>query len=421
MNHVYDVIVIGAGAAGLAAADALSRAGRSVLVLEARDRVGGRVWTRRMPGLALPVELGAEFVHGEAAVTHELLKKSRMKTEPAGREQRYVAGGRLRPVDSFREAQAAMKDQSPLRARDLSFDAYLARRRLPGLTRSFARAMVQGFDAADPARASARAIAQEWGGGQMAGAQPRLREGYGPLLDWLAREVVRRGTRLKMQAIVREVRWRRGRVEVLGDAFRYSARQAIVTLPLGVLQSGAVRFEPELGKREALARLASGPVIKAALRFPSAFWERRHRSVAFFHAPRAAFPTFWTLRPARAPLLIAWAGGPKAAALSGEEEIRPALLQSLKRLFGTPESPDQVLMHDWARDPFACGAYSYVLVDGEGARKALGLPLKDSLFFAGEATSLDDAGTVAGALASGRRAARELMRRPGPRASSRAP
>ena len=422
MDRVYDVIVIGAGAAGLAAADVLSRAGRSVLVLEGRDRVGGRVWTRRMPGLALPVELGAEFVHGEAAVTHALLNKSRIRTVPSGREQRYaVGGGRLRPVDSFREAQAAMKDQAPLRARDLSFDAFLARRRMPSLTRTFARSMVQGFDAADPARASARAIAQEWSGGQMNGAQPRIREGYGPLLDWLARQVMRRGARLKMQARVREVRWRRGRVEVQGDAFRCTARQAIVTLPLGVLQSGAVRFAPELDKREALARLASGPVIKAALRFPSAFWERRYRGVAFFHAPGAAFPTFWTLLPARAPLLIAWAGGPKAAALSGEEEIRRALLQSLKRLFGAPEAPDQVLMHDWASDPFACGAYSYVLVDGEGAREALRAPLEDALFFAGEATSLDDAGTVAGALASGQRAARELMRRPGPRASSRAP
>ena len=84
MNRVYDVIVIGAGAAGLAAADVLSRAGRSVLVLEGRDRVGGRVWTRRMAGLALPVELGAEFLHGEAAVTHALLNKSRMKTVPSG-------------------------------------------------------------------------------------------------------------------------------------------------------------------------------------------------------------------------------------------------------------------------------------------------------------------------------------------------
>src|SRR5688500_7838448 len=121
MNPACDVIVVGAGAAGLAAAEALARAGRSVLVLEARERIGGRVWTRRMPGLAVPVELGAEFVHGEAAVTYGLLKKAGMRTVASGRVQRYAAGGRLRPVDSFKQAQLAMRERSVLEERDLSF------------------------------------------------------------------------------------------------------------------------------------------------------------------------------------------------------------------------------------------------------------------------------------------------------------
>ena len=112
-----------------------------------------------------------------------------------------------------------------------------------------------------------------------------------------------------------------------------SALVAIITLPLGVLQyapgvRGAVQFRPALGeKKEALRRLASGPVLKVAMRFRSAFWEEidhgRYRDFSFFHSPRAAFPTFWTALPARAPLLIAWAGGPKAARLtgSGKREI----------------------------------------------------------------------------------------------------
>jgi monoamine oxidase len=376
-----------------------------VLVLEARERIGGRVWTRRMPGLSVPVELGGEFVHGEAAATRALLKRSGMKTVASGREQRYAEGGRLRPVDSFRQAQLAMQDTSALQERDLSVEEFLRGRRLPPLTRTFARLMVQGFDAADPARASARAIAEEWGGGQIDGAQPRLREGYGPLLDWLAAQFIRRGGRLKMQSAVREVRWQRGRVEVSGDGFSHTARCAVVTVPLGVLQSGAVRFSPQVKKDEAIKRLASGPVIKAALRFPSAFWEKRHRGVAFFHAPHAAFPTFWTPLPARAPLLIAWSGGPKATQPSWA-----AIRASLKSLFGRIEEPDEIIIQDWARDPFARGAYSYVLVNGEGAREALAAPLAGTLYFAGEATSADDSGTVAGALASGQRAARELLK-----------
>ena len=209
-----------------------------------------------------------------------------------------------------------------------------------------------------------------------------------------------------MQAPVREVRWQPGRVDVTGDGFRHTARSGIVTLPLGVLQSGAVRFSPQVKKDQAIKRLASGPVIKAALRFPSAFWAKRHPGVAFFHAPRAAFPTFWTPLPVRAPLLIAWSGGPKATRPSWD-----AIRASLVSIFGRIEQPDEMIIQDWAKDPFARGAYSYVLVDGAGAREALAAPLADTLFFAGEATSADDSGTVAGALASGQRAAREVMRR----------
>lgn len=416
MDPVSDVIVIGAGAAGLAAAEALSRAGRSVLVVEARDRVGGRVWTRRMPGLDVAVELGGEFVHGEAKVTHRLVSAAGLHLMPSGRVQRYADGGRLRPIDSFAQAQLAMRDLSALEGGDLSFQQFLRRTPLPPLTRTFARLMVQGFDAADPARASAWAIAEEWSGGQMSGSQPRVREGYGALLDWLAGRVVKRGGRLKMNAVVRNLRWRRGQVEVQGEGFALTARQAIVTLPLGVLQSRAVRFHPSIEKDDVLTQLASGPVVKAALRFPRAFWEGRHRGVAFFHAPGAAFPTFWTPLPARVPLLIGWSGGPNARAPSWKT-LRASLVRIFKRI---PE-PDEVIIQDWAGDPFARGAYSYVQVNGAGAREMLAAPLADTLFFAGEATSADDSGTVAGALESGIRAAREAMRRRARRAFARAP
>lgn len=410
-QRAFDVLVIGAGAAGLAAAEALTRAGRSVLVLEARSRVGGRVWTSSMPGLDVPIELGAEFIHGAARATFRLLKKSRMETVASARTQRYAARGRLREVDSFALAQKAMKDRSPLRERDLSFEDYLARRRLDARTRVFARMMVEGFDAADPRRASARAIAEEWGDGDaLLGTQPRLRAGYGPALEWLARRLVARGGRLRMGSVVREIRWRAGRVEVAGKGFQFEGKKAIVTLPLGVLQSQAVQFRPKVGKEGCLKLLASGPVIKAALRFPSAFWDR---GVAFFHSAGAAFPTFWTPLPARVPLLIAWAGGPKADRLSGlpMKKLTGAMRASLKTIFGNVQEPDQIFVHDWENDPYARGAYSYVLVNGSEARRRLAAPLEDTLYFAGEATNVEgEAGTVSGALQTGQRAAREALR-----------
>lgn len=412
----YDVIVIGAGAAGLAAAHTLASAGRSVLVLEARSRIGGRVWTRHMPGLGVPVEMGAEFIHGRAAATLALLKRAHIRARRAGHNERYRAGARLQPIDSFALAQAAMADRRLLAQRDLPFNRFLALRRdLDPLTRVFARMVVEGFDAADPARASARGIAEEWTvGDALLGAQPRPRDGYGPALEWLAQRMVEHGARLRMDAVVREVRWKRHRVEVRGKDFHYAGKRAVVTLPLGVLQSAALRFFPALKKDAALKGLASGPVIKAALRFARAFWEPRYPGVAFFHDLRASFPTFWSLYPAHAPLLIAWAGGPRAERLAGAsaERIRSRVLESLRSVFGRTQEPDQILLHDWRADPFARGAYSYRLVDGEGAREALQSALQDTLYFAGEATNLEgEAGTVSGALQSGQRAAREILGR----------
>src|SRR5258708_14630029 len=333
---VPDVIVIGAGAAGLAAADEFARAGRPARVREAGSRSGGRCWTRHFPGLSAPVELGAEFIHGRPPVTLALLQRAGRPALDSARTQRFVTDGRLRAIDAFAEARKAMRNTAALKAKDSSFATFLARKRgLSRRTRTFARMMVEGFDAADPARASARAIVEEWCASPQLGAQFRPLGGYSALLDSLASSDVR------LQNVVREIRWERGSVEVrgacLGTQFRHRAPKAVVTLPLGVLQSGAVRFIPALKeKRPALKKLASGPVVKIALRFRAAFWEEQHPEVAFFPSPAPAFPTFWTPLPTRAPFLIGWAGGPKAVRLAGlkRDEVGERALPSLKALFG---------------------------------------------------------------------------------------
>ena len=399
-----DVIVIGAGAAGLAAADELSRKGARVLILEARDRIGGRCWTRRIPGLTIPVELGAEFIHGEAKVTHALLKRAGLTAIESVRAQRALVSGALRPMNAFADAQRAVRGAKL--ERDMSFDALLARRKLPAKTKAFARMMVQGFDAADPRRVSAQSIIDEWGGTEMGVSQPRPQGGYGTLLHWFGNSVLASGARLHLGTEVRHVRWKRHAATVNG----IKAPRAIVTLPLGVLQSGPLRF-PQ--KRSALRKLASGPVVRVALRFDTPFWEKRARGVAFFHTPAAPFPTFWTPLPMRAPLLTAWAGGPKAARLTGSTHARlvDAALASVESVFkGARSQLAAAYAQDWMHDPRSRGGYSYLLVGGEGAREELATPLDDTIFFAGEATDSEEAGTVAGALRSGIRAARQAMR-----------
>jgi len=408
-----DVIVIGAGAAGLAAADELARKGCRALVLEARERVGGRCWTERMAGLSIPVELGAEFVHGSATPTHALLRRAGLGAVDSVREQRFLDSGRLRRIDAFAEAQRAAELAAGLE-RDVSFAAFLARLRLPARTKDLARMMVEGFDAAHPRRVSARSIADEWSGGELGASQPRPEGGYGALLGWLAKAVVANGGELRLGAVASLVKWKPGGVGVsgsfLGERFTVRAKRAIVTLPLGVLQAGPLRF-PE--KRAPLRKLASGPAIRVAMRFHRPFWEKRAPGVAFFHSPAAPFPTCWTPLPARAPLLTAWAGGPKASRLTGssERKLLDAALASVESIFG--EGPRELLaaacVKDWMRDPYSRGAYSYVLVGGTGAREELAAPLAGTVFFAGEATESEEAGTVAAALRSGVRAAREAL------------
>jgi len=367
-----------------------------------------------MPGLEIPVELGAEFIHGEAKVTHALLKKAGLAAVDSVREQRFLEHGRLRRINAFSEAQRAAKRALGLE-RDLSVARFLGRLRAPAKTKDFARMMVEGFDAADPRRASMRAIADEWGGGELGASQPRPQGGYGALLDWLANAVVASGAQLRLGAVVTKLAWRGGAVTIggsfLGERFSARAKRAIVTLPLGVLQKGPLRF-PQ--KRAALRKLASGPVVRVAMRFQRPFWEKRADGVAFFHNPEAPFPTFWTPLPMRAPLLTAWAGGPKAARLTGRgtRRLLDAALASVESIFGKDARTllAAAYAQDWMHDPFARGGYSYVLVDGMGAREELAAPVDDTVFFAGEATDGEEPGTVAAALASGQRAGREALR-----------
>jgi monoamine oxidase len=432
----FDVIVIGAGAAGLIAAGELAAAGRSVALLEARDRVGGRIWTRREPGLAVPVELGAEFIHGHAPVTRGLLARAGAPAIDSGDLHLALRDGHIEPRDDFfLRMHRALAGTDVLTRQDMSFDTFLEEHLATVLSpeeRQRARRMAEGFDAADPARASARAIVAEWTGDTLGSApQSRPRDGFESLLAALVASLQGGRVRLHLQAAVREVRWSRGSVQVtgnfLGAPFTVQAPHALVTVPLGVLQqppgaAGGLQFSPALTmKRHALEGLASGPVVKVLLRFAATFWDTlydgRYQGVSFLHSPDTEIPTFWTAAPAHAPLLVAWAGGPRVRRITGgatpESLVRTALT-SVQALFGRAVDVAAELTgyyyHDWLQDPYACGAYSYVTVGGSGARRALAAPVDRTLFFAGEATNTDDdAGTVEGAVQSGLRAARELL------------
>ena len=426
--------------AGLHAARILGDQGVATLVLEARPRIGGRILTLRDRSIPVPIELGAEFVHGEPRATWDLLDEAGLVAYDLPFDHFQRRRGRLTHLPSLGEELApVMQGLKHLGRKDQSFADYLRHHRGGSpAARQMARAFVEGFDAADPERASAKAIAEEMEGIGNLEEEPqfRLRDGYGALIEHVRKALVRGCVTIRLRTVVSGIRWSQGRVEArCGSDEVCRARRAIITVPLGVLQvpperSGSIRFEPEIPKvREAAGLLASGPVMKAILQFRDRFWEDPSvaraakagaglRNAAFFHDPLAAFPTWWTALPLRVPMLTGWAGGPKAVLLSGltKRELTAAALASLSQMFGRSvarlrESLVRLHFHDWPADPFSRGAYSYVTVGGSRARHTLATPVEGTLFFAGEAVDTGgQASTVAGAIASGERAARAVLR-----------
>ncbi len=438
------VIILGAGAAGLAAAQILSASGKSVLLLEARDRIGGRICTIRDPAFGTPVEMGAEFIHGRPQVTWDLVRKANLVAFDLPFDHRQRRGGHLAHIEDFEaELGKVMGGLAHIGRRDISFAHYLRNRHsttASNAARRFAIHFVQGFDAADPERISAKSLAEEQRGVGDVGeeTQFRLRDGYGSLIGFLRGSLPRKRVQIHLNTVVTEIRWQRAKVEIHAtsgkETVTFKTRRVLITLPVGILQippeqAGSVRFTPDVPEmRKAAMQLGSGPIVKAIMKFRDEFWETKSaaraarsdpglRDAVFLHHPDAAFPTWWTARPLHLPLLTAWAGGPKALALSGlsNQELQRLALESLGDLLGQRPSRLKLLVErfhvrDWASDPFSRGAYSYVTVGGTPARKRLAKPIDDTLFFAGEATDISgQASTVAGALASGERAARELL------------
>ncbi|OLC87567.1 MAG: hypothetical protein AUI86_06375 [Gemmatimonadetes bacterium 13_1_40CM_3_66_12] len=442
-----DVLVLGAGAAGLAAARDLSHAGLRVTVIEARPRVGGRVLTVHDPRSPVPIELGAEFIHGEAAETLSLAQAAGLAVVELPDTHELARAGRLKPMGDFwglvDRMNRDLARRVASRGRDFPVSEYLESASVPASRRGLLRDFLQGFYAAHPDRLSAESLAVETVGGderdEVAGKQFRIANGGDALMKWLRDGLDPDRTEVRLSTVAESVRWKRGAVSVTcrgGDRAplpAVSARAAVITLPLAVLKAGVVRFDPALpAKQRALARIETGQVFKIVLRFREAFWqgveflkERRERSASngglggltFLHAQGAEVPTWWTSLPVRSPLLTGYVGAVRAEELLAEEP--PSRLErtlvALSDILAVPrreleEQLDASATHDWRADPFARGAYSYIGVGGNDAPRALARPVEGTLFFAGEATSGAEIGTVAGALSSGRRAAREVLR-----------
>ena len=428
-NHISaDVIVLGAGMAGLAASTRLTNAGLRVAMVEARDRIGGRVLTVRANSGA-PIELGAEFIHGKPHEITDLLPRAHLKAQAITGEIWRVEGGRWMRSDRMLSREENLMEHIRPGHRDFSFAEYLRRRggAIPAGLRSWLTAYIEGFHAADIEKISMRALVEgSKSSSAIEGESPfRLRHcGYSALAEFLLSSCAAPNLELFLSSPVHRVEWHRRGVTATSERALVNAPRAVVTLPLSLLQEEAVEFVPALkSKSRALKKLAMGPVIRITLEFRDRFWARhtagdgrKLAKLSFLFSQDALFPTWWTHFPASEPLITGWAASHHASQFAGhsQSQICEHALATLAKIFGIEKDELQGRLrsyhvHDWQSDRWSRGAYSYACVGGARAFQQLAKPLASTLFFAGEATSREHNGTVHGAIASGYRAAEEVL------------
>ncbi len=431
VSRDFDAVIIGAGVAGLAALCELDRAGCRVLCLEARDRIGGRILTVNEPLSPLPIELGAEFVHGRPPEIWDLIRDGRLISYDCAEKPVYIRNGKPRPhSDAWQKIEQVMTDvqRAADHGPDESFASFLGRSSYADDTKELSTAYVEGFNAARKETVSITSLAQDSKAADAIGGDHsyRLVSGYQSIPLQLFAGTKNAASRLRLNSVVERIEWQTGSVAVqIRSDEVVKARRAIVTVPLGVLQSGPttegpLHFDPEpVEILEAARSLAFGQVFRVVLRFREAFWEAHEQfaDAGFLLSDEPLFPTWWTTLAVRAPILTGWSAGPHADALLGKSssEIIACATASLARI--TSRSAQQLgrlieaaYFHDWHADPYARGAYSYVPAGALPMRKLLAQPVNDTLFFAGEATEQNGhSATVHGAIASGIRAAHQVL------------
>jgi monoamine oxidase len=429
-----DVLIIGAGAAGLAAARDLSKAGLKVTVVEARSGAGGRIMTRYEEQLGFPIELGPEFIHGRSPEMLALIDEANLKYEEVTGRHWYVENGRLVKSREFWGAVEQLMELMKNETHDRTLKSYLDSLTDDETTREakeIASLYVEGFHAAAVDRIGTNGlIAINEASEKIDGDRAfRLLEGYSSLANWLKEEAERLGATFIFDAPVSAVDWQRGRVELSLASNEHEpliATRALITLPLSLLKIGSVSFDPDLPARkiEAILSLEMGAALRIVFQFTHRFWEDLDlpgtskedlSELGFIHHAQATVPTWWSTLPEHEPILVGWSGGPSAERLLNlsEEEIQRLAISSLALIFGLPESELQsyvtkIYLHNWLKDPLTLGAYAYLGVGGIDHQLNLARPVDDTLFFAGEATCVGHVGTVHGAIQSGERAAREI-------------
>lgn len=423
-----DVIIIGAGIAGLAAGDELRKRGWGVTILEARERVGGRVWSRADGKGKNPVDMGASWIHGISGnPVAEVARREGIRTVPFDYENKavYQAGGAQiaseeeeRIEKRFRQTMKLANGTAEELARDVSLRETFAgaEKKLGWSPKQLAELNFQAHTEIEHEFGASleELSAQHWDEGEeLPGGDVMVPGGMGSIVEPWAR-----GQDIRFGQTVERVGYDRDGVRVkTAQGLEIRAKKLIVTVPLGVLKKGTIVFDPPLPKEkiEAIGRIGFGNYQKTILGYEELFWDPE---LHLFQWDGGATGKEWAewvnLYPFTGePALMALHTAQAAYGLEKmtDGEIAEAATEALGSALGKKvPRPKDLVVSKWGHDPYSLGAYSFM---GVGAtpkdRAMLGKSLGGSLFFAGEAVSENYAATMHGAYESGLAAAREIF------------
>ncbi|WP_096714644.1 flavin monoamine oxidase family protein [Microbacterium sp. SZ1] len=429
----YDTIVIGAGMSGSTAARMLVDEGRRVLVLEARDRIGGRMHTDRSAGF--PVDLGASWIHGiDDSPLWDLVQALDIPTVEYTVGSFQVGG---RPIENFSDEGTPMDAAATAQwiadvdeadrllveeiAASSSGDTYLdvTERALDrsGFTpqridevREFFRHRVEEQCGAWIGDLDAHGLDED----AIDGDEVIFPRGY----DELPRRIAA-GLDVRLDTSVTHVsRTPDGAVVTTADGEEYEARSVVVTVPLGVLKAGVIDFAPPLPDSIAgpIARLGMGVFNKIFLQFPDRFWAEDSYVLRALGEAGEHWHSWYDVSDVSGiPTLLTFAAGPFGRRMQelSDDEIVADALDSLRRLYPGAAEPTAQWITRWGQDPFSVGSYSHLAVgSSHHDHDQLAGPVDGVLHFAGEATWGDEPATVGAAFYSGHRAAERILGAP---------
>lgn len=420
-----DVIIIGAGATGLSCAATLLAQGKTVLVLEARERLGGRVYSQN------DFEYGAEFIHGaNPDFIEHFVKHALPFIDSSDNSATYQSGKLTEKKDPWKDIEIIAKRLNKNRDPDHSVSDFLRHHKFPVKAVKQFKAYVEGFYGADTDLIGERYLAlaektEDTKLNKLDTFRPAVP--YENVLSHLLTESHKR--HIKFNHVAKTIRWSTTgvQVECLASSKKmvFSASYVVVTVPLGVLISehpkSKIEFIPDIPAiKTQLNVFEMGHVQKMVFKFKTRFWESLTEAApAFLRAdPEYYFPTWWTQNPVRTNYLVAWQGGPKAFEMSkwGPKKKGMAALETLakitkKNIKFLKQQALEIHSHNWTTDPYSLGAYSYTRVQHRKTSHNFSLPFEKRIWICGEATAKGSAqGTVHGAIEQGKKAALQILK-----------